>query len=292
MAALFRMERGIPYVRMENAGRMAVESLLMVTVGVLVGRLAWVALAPADAGAPLQDSATLSSESLQASGSASTTVLLTQMNPFGGAPQMYAADAQAAAETTLDLKLAGVRSVSGNASASSAVISFPDGAQKRFVPGEEVMPGILLVNVTSDAIHLSRNGSIESLSLYPYRTAPFVQDPAQSSPAEARVYASDTVAPVVDVTPAALAADTALTPEFRSGEVSGYRLEPRGAGAFEAAGLQSGDLILRINGQAIEGLRPDQINQSVSSSSDVALDIVRQGAIVRLRVAPGANLSQ
>lgn len=83
MAALFRMERGIPYVRMENAGRMAVESLLMVTVGVLVGRLAWVALAPADAGAPLQDSATLSSESLQASGSASTTVLLTQMNPFG-----------------------------------------------------------------------------------------------------------------------------------------------------------------------------------------------------------------
>ena len=74
MAALFRMERGIPYVRMENAGRMAVESLLMVTVGVLVGRLAWVALAPADAGAPLQDSATLSSESLQASGSASTTL--------------------------------------------------------------------------------------------------------------------------------------------------------------------------------------------------------------------------
>ncbi len=289
MAALFRMERGIPYVRMENAGRMAVESLLMVTVGVLVGRLAWVALAPADAGAPLQDSATLSSESLQASASASPTILLTQMNPFGGAPQMYAADAQAAAETTLDLKLAGVRSVAGNASASSAVISFPDGAQKRFVPGEEVMPGILLVNVTSDAIHLSRNGSIESLSLYPYRTAPFVQDPA---PAEARVYASDAAAPVVDVTPAALAADTAMTPEFRSGEVSGYRLEPRGAGAFEAAGLQSGDLILRINGQAIEGLRPDQINQSVSSSSDVALDIVRQGAIVRLRVAPGANLSQ
>jgi general secretion pathway protein C len=97
---------------------------------------------------------------------------------------------------------------------------------------------------------------------------------------------------VIDVTPAALAADTAMTPEFRSGEVSGYRLEPRGAGAFEAAGLQSGDLILRINGQAIEGLRPDQINQSVSSSSDVALDIVRQGAIVRLRVAPGATLSQ
>lgn len=292
MSALFRMERGIPYVRMENAGRIAVESLLMVTVGVLVGRLAWVALAPADAGAPLQGSATLSAGNPQAESSASQTIVLTQLNPFGSASQTYAAEAQGAVETTLDMKLAGVRSVSGNASASSAVISFPDGVQKRFVPGDEVMAGILLVNVTPDAIHLSRNGSIELLSLYPYRTAPFIRDPAQPAPAEARVFASDTTAPVVDVTPAALAADTAMTPEFRGGEVSGYRLEPRGAGAFEAAGLQSGDLILRINGQAIEGLRPDQINQSVSSSSDVALDIVRQGAIVRLRVAPGANLSQ
>lgn len=279
-------------MRMENAGRIAVESLLMVTVGVLVGRLAWVALAPADAGAPLQGSATLSAGNPQAESSASQTIVLTQLNPFGNASQTYATEAQGAVETTLDMKLAGVRSVSGNASASSAVISFPDGVQKRFVPGDEVMAGILLVNVTPDAIHLSRNGSIELLSLYPYRTAPFIRDPAQPAPAEARVFASDTTAPVVDVTPAALAADTAMTPEFRGGEVSGYRLEPRGAGAFEAAGLQSGDLILRINGQAIEGLRPDQINQSVSSSSDVALDIVRQGAIVRLRVAPGANLSQ
>jgi len=279
-------------VRMENAGRIAVESLLMVTVGVLVGRLAWVALAPAEAGAPLQGSATLSAGNPQAEGSASQTIVLTQLNPFGSASQTYAAEGVGAVETTLDMKLAGVRSVSGNASASSAVISFPDGVQKRFVPGDEVMAGILLVNVTPDAIHLSRNGSIELLSLYPYRTAPFIRDPAQPAPAEARVFASDTTAPVVDVTPAALAADTAMTPEFRGGEVSGYRLEPRGAGAFEAAGLQSGDLILRINGQAIEGLRPDQINQSVSSSSDVALDIVRQGAIVHLRVAPGANLSQ
>lgn len=292
MAALFRMERGIPYVRIENAGRMAVESLLMVTVGVLVGRLAWVALAPTDADAPLQESATLSSESPKAEGGAPHTILLTQMNPFGRAPQTFAAEGQAAIETALDIKLCGVRSVSGNAAASSAVISFPDGAQKRFVPGDEVMPGILLVNVTSDAIHLSRNGSIESLSLYPYRTAPFEPDAEMLAPSEARAYASDAAAPLPEITPAALAADTAMTPEFRSGEVSGYRLEPRGAGAFEAAGLQSGDLILRINGQAIEGLRPDQIHQSVSTSSDVALDIVRQGAIVRLRVAPGAILSQ
>ena len=74
--------------------------------------------------------------------------------------------------------------------------------------------------------------------------------------------------------------------------MSGYKLEPLGAGAFEAVGLQSGDLILRVNGQAVEGQRPDQIYQSVSTGTDLALDIVRQGAIVRLRVAPTASLSQ
>lgn len=271
---------------------MAVESLLMVTVGVLLGRLAWVAISPSDAGASLQDATPFSSENTLPASSPSSTILLTQMNPFGGVSAVATGASEAAVETTLDMKLSGVRSVAGNTSASSAVISFPDGAQKRFVPGEEVMPGILLVNVTSEAIHLSRNGSIEILSLYPSNRMPFSQDPATSAPTGELVLASATTLPPADLTPAALAADTALTPEFRSGEVSGYRLEPRGAGAFEAAGLQSGDLILRINGQPIEGLRPDQINQSVSSRSDVALDIVRQGAIVRLRVAPGASLSQ
>jgi general secretion pathway protein C len=83
-----------------------------------------------------------------------------------------------------------------------------------------------------------------------------------------------------------------MLPEMRSGQIAGYRVEPRGSGAFEAAGLQSGDMILRVNGQAIEGLHPEQISQSVANGSDVALDVVRQGAIVRLRVSPNTSLSQ
>lgn len=290
-------------MRIESAGRMAAESLLIVTVGVLLGRLAWSALAPADGNTALLSPA-LSSGTGQAAGAPAPALLLTQINPFSAVPVLPVANNPAASETTLDMKLSGVRSVPGNASASSAVISFPDGVQKRFVPGDEVMPGILLVNVTPEAIHLSRNGSIESLSLYPYRTAPFVREANPARPAynkdagqafgqaEERGPAFAKTPANGEVTPAALAADTRMTPEFRSGQLSGYRLEPRGAGAFEAAGLQSGDLILRINGQAIEGLRPDQINQSVSAGPDVALDVVRQGAIIRLRVAPGASLSQ
>jgi len=288
MAALFRTERGIPYASVENAGRMAVESLLVVTVGVLLGRLAWIALAPSDAATPAANFSEVSASGAQADLTASPAGLLTRMNPFSGMP----ASAETDAETALDIKLAGVRAVTGNTTASSAVVSFPDGAQKRFVPGDEVMPGVVLVNVADDAVHLSRNGTLETLSLYPGRRAPFAPLEAPLTDEGAAVYASAADAPSLDVTPAALASDTVLTPEFRSGQVSGYRLEPRGAGAFEAAGLQSGDLILRVNGQAIEGLRPEQINQTVASGSDVALDVVRQGAIVRLRVSPGASFTQ
>ena len=287
--ALFRTERSFPNVRVEQVGRIAAESMLTVTVGVLLGRLAWVVLAPTDAAAYTTQLAATGSADPQAEAGSSSEQLLTQMNPFAADSLVASRSNLAAVETTLDIKLSGVRSVTGNATASSAVISFPDGAQKRFVPGDEVLPGVLLVNVTGDTVHLSRNGALETLSLYPNGKTLFAASPTASTES---MLSTATAGPATNVTPAALANDTLLTPEYRSGEVSGYKLEPRGAGAFEAAGLQSGDLILRVNDLAIEGQRPDQIYQSVAAATDVTLDVVRQGAIVRLRVAPTASLSQ
>jgi type II secretion system protein C len=288
MASLFRMERGISYANIEHAARMAVESLLVVTVGVLLGRLVWVALAPSDSASVGPERIAMSTAGPGSALEAVAPTLLTQMNPFSDA-QTTLANMPAGVETSLDIKLAGVRSVTGNTMASSAVIAFPDGQQKRLVPGDEVMPGIILVNVTADTVHLSRNGILETLSLHPGRSEPFAATVSTPSPS-----APDRVASIanMNITPAALVADTTLTPEFRNGQVSGYRLDPRGGGVFEAAGLISGDLLLRVNGQAIEGLRPDQISQSLASGADVLLDVVRQGAIVRLRVAPDASLSQ
>lgn len=289
MAALFRMERGITGTNVETAGRVAVESLLVVTIGVLFGRLAWAALAPSDTPLPSSHSSSIASGMSLAEAGEQPAMILTRINPF--ASQAAATGTLSGSETTLDLKLSGVRAVEGNTMASSAVISFPDGAQKRFVPGDEVMPGVVLINVTGDAAHLSRDGLLEILSLNPGRTAPFAV-PSEPAASGTLVMAAASTPEATPITPTALAADTVMMPEMRSGRVSGYRLEPRGAGAFEAAGLESGDLILRVNGQAIEGLQPEQIHQSVASGSDVALDVVRQGAIVRLRVSPNAGLSQ
>jgi type II secretion system protein C len=292
MVALFRMERSVPYARVEQAGRLAVESLLTVTAGLLLGRLAWVAFAPGAAvPAPLDLAASPAPDS-----GLMEQALLVQINPFAEPSSPDTTGQSPSRETTLDLKLAGVRAVEGDTIASSAIIAYPDGHQARFVPGDQVMPGVVLVNVTLDSVHLSRDGTLEMLSLYPANhqlftpstPAPEVAPSAES----ATIFASSETAPSYEVTPASLAADTILTPEYRGGQVSGYRLAPRGNGAFEEAGLEAGDLILRINGQAIEGMRPDQINRTVAAGADVTLDVVRQGAIVRLRVAPNASLSQ
>lgn len=290
MAALFRMERSITGAGVESAGRVAVESLLVVTIGVLFGRLAWVAMAPQDSSLPASLTSPITSGAAAADSADAPAMILTRVNPF--AAQDISLSEPAGAETSLDLKLSGVRAVTGNTTASSAIISFPDGAQKRFVPGDEVMPGVVLVNVTGEAAHLSRDGILEVLSLHPGRTAPFGEPAAQVPAGSTLIMASAADRETVAVTPTALAADTVMLPEMRSGQIAGYRVEPRGSGAFEAAGLQSGDMILRVNGQAIEGLHPEQISQSVANGSDVALDVVRQGAIVRLRVSPNTSLSQ
>ena len=283
MAALFRMERNVSTAKVEQVGRIAVESILTVTVGVLIGRLAWAVLAPAEA---VPATGITAVESPSSVGAGQNLFILTEMNPFQMASGTIAAELVASGETALELKLAGVRAVSGNTAASSAIIAFPDGSQKRMAPGDEVLPGVLLVNVTAESVHLSRDGALETLSLNPERNAVFAAGSGLTpAPAPALTDAGT-------ITPADVVADTILTPEFRSGQVSGYRLAPRGHGAFEAAGLESGDLILRINGEAIEGLRPEQISQSVARGPDVSLDVVRQGAIVRLRVPPGASLSQ
>ena len=94
------------------------------------------------------------------------------------------------------------------------------------------------------------------------------------------------------VTPAQLMTDVDLQPERRNGEISGYRLSPRGQGHFQAAGLQTGDLVLRVNGNSIEGMGPEAIQAAVMSSDVIALDVVRQGAIIRLRLSPESGLSQ
>ncbi|MBY9067683.1 hypothetical protein K1X12_12295 [Hyphomonas sp. WL0036] len=277
----------LPYA---SLGRTALEAALALTTGLLLARFAWVIAAP---GNGMSSNAPLLTAAQTAPQASSNLALLTHSDPFS----QSAAFNEAAVPTSLNLKIAGLRWSSNEHTASSAVIILPDNSQKRVAPGELIVSGAVLDSVAADRVFLRYNGQLQELLLSdPSKPlfgngAPSAASTAAAPQAPATRVAT-APAPAQQVTPALLLTDVDLTPELRNGAVAGYRLSSRGQGYFEAAGLESGDLVLRVNGASIEGMGPEAIQSAVMSSEMIALDVVRKGAIVRLRLSPDSGLAQ
>ncbi|WP_213271847.1 type II secretion system protein N [Hyphomonas sp.] len=276
-----------------SIGRTALEAILALTTGILLARFAWVAVAPGQ-GIELAQSPQLPALSDNAK-TPNALALLTQTNPFQAVP---AAADQIAVPTSLNLKIAGLRWSDGEAGQGSAVLILPDSSQKRVSVGDQIISGAVLETVAADRVFLRFNGQLQELRLNDPNKPLFgssqpvspasTPDGLQELPAPVRTGADAPPA----TTPALLMSDIDLKPELRNGALSGYRLAPRGQGHFEAAGLEQGDLVLRVNGNSIEGMGPEAIQSAVMSSETIALDVVRNGAIVRLRLSPESGLSQ
>ena len=276
-----------------SIGRTAVEAVLALTTGLLLARFAWVLIAPGDGASPLQTRPLAAMTG--ATDTHATLALLTQTNPFQTAP---AGNAMDAVPTSLNLKIAGLRWSDGDAGSSSAILILPDNTQKRISAGEMIASGAVLETVAADRVFLRFNGQLQELLLkdpnQPLFTASSLESgaPAPPNQAPSDQPRPDTASAPQSVTPALLLTDVDMQPEMRNGAVSGYRLSPRGQGHFQAAGLEAGDLVLRVNGNSIEGMEPAAIQAAVMSSDAIALDVVRQGAIIRLRLSPDSGLSQ
>ena len=165
----------------------------------------------------------------------------------------------------------------------------PDGTQKLLSPGDHIVDGAVLDTIAVDRIFLRSNGKLEELRLQA-RGGSLASPQASGAPLPP---SGTTIAPSANqATPAQLATDVILQPDLRDGAVTGYRLSPRGNGYFEKAGLEPGDLVLRINGESVEGMSPDALQAAVMASETISLDVVRNGAIVRLRISPDSGLAQ
>src|SRR3546814_11852757 len=66
--------------------------------------------------------------------------------------------------TSLDLKLFGVRENRATGR-GSAIVGTPDGEQRSFPVGEEIVPGVTLRAVNFDSVTLSRGGTAEQMCL-------------------------------------------------------------------------------------------------------------------------------
>ena len=150
------------------------------------------------------------------------------------------------------LRLFGVRA--GVGGGGSAILGLPDGTQLSVGVGEEVLPGLVLRAVAQDHVTVARGASVSRIdfgevpvgaaSVPPPPATPQVVAPPRPAPAAAE-------AAVID--PARLMAEAGLRPRMQGLSVNGFTVTARGPSAqLQAAGLRAGDVILSVNGIALE----------------------------------------
>ena len=164
-----RLLRRVPRTTVYSVAELALLSLLALQAA----RLIWILVTPVD---PVGDWRTASA--LRAPVTASSE-LLGSFDPFF----RLSGDAGPIAVTSLSLKLYGVREdrASGR---GSAIISTPDGQQKSFAVGEEIIPGVTLQAVNFDSVTIARGGTTEQLFLDQSPKATVVQpNAAPAAPA-------------------------------------------------------------------------------------------------------------
>lgn len=216
--------------------RAGADAVLAALLGIQAAALFWVLATPSG---PFGDpSPTASSAGL---------AVLDRLDPFfrtGVRSELTDAAASGAAA----LRLFGTRA--GGAGGGSAIIGAADGRQGAYRPGDEIEPGLVLTAVADDHVILSRGGGRTRLAFV--ESAVAVEPPPP--PTTPEVIGPSTAASPVAVDPARLMAEASLSPRLRDGQIAGYALQVRGAGdSVRAAGLRSGDILLSVNGQPLDG---------------------------------------
>jgi len=149
----------------------AMELLLLSVLAVQCARLVWTLVTPVGPGGEWKAAAALRPPA------PASAALLGSFDPFfrvnnqGAAPVVV---------TSLNLKLFGVREdrASGR---GSAIIATPDGTQRNFAVGEEIVPGVTLTGVAFDHVTVSRGGTSEQLFLDQSSAAPAAGAVAQGA---------------------------------------------------------------------------------------------------------------
>jgi hypothetical protein len=152
--------------------------------------------------------------------------------------------------------------------ASGAVIGMADGSQ-RFVPvGREIIPGATLLRVElHHAVLMTAAGEVR-LGFDGVDQGRAALSAAAPPPAQAEEI---------------LRYRLGLAPRMAGGRINGFTLRP-GADlpALARAGIQPGDVILRINGAQLDEERREELAWQIANSGHVEFEIERAGRPLRL----------
>ena len=248
-----------------------VETLLLALIAVQAARLVWTLVTPVGPVGDWRPSGAFAA----APGDAA----LTRFDPFF----RLSAQSGPAVVTGLNLTLFGVREDRATGH-GSAIIALPDGSQRSFAVGEEILPGVTLAEVGFDNVTINRAGAREQIFL------------AQSEVASAAVTAAPAATPLPGapspVAPPPRPAPTStsppavrLEPRVANDRIEGLTVSPGADGglAFQAAGFAPGDVIVSINGQRVTSI--DQARTLVrGAGGQVNVIVNRGGRAVPMRV--------
>lgn len=183
--------------------------------------------------------------------------------------------------TALDLKLFGVRQDQASGR-GSAIIATPDGQQKSYAVGDEIMPGVALAAVEFDSVTITRAGSSEQLFMDQSKAA----GAAVPEGATERTAPPAAAAPSAPYVPGRLASQLAIQPRLNGDRLTGVVLRPDGGGdAFRASGLQPGDVLIAINGQRLNNL--DQLSglrEQLAGPRGANVQVERGGRVMSLQL--------
>jgi general secretion pathway protein C len=257
--------------------------VLVAGIGLVCARVLWLLVEPAGAVAPILPhmARTWSGSSAGVEGPVNDRTRVTRADPFGFQTLTQAAVAEAP-ETSLNLKLIGSRMTSGGDD-GMAIIVTPDNKAGRYFPGAVLIEGVTLVSVLSDRVLLSKNGQFETLYLTSAEGHLSVLTPAGEPPRSVRPTLPGVSATASVLTPQALR-QVSFIPVERDGALVGYRIaiESGAPDVLSDAGLQSGDIIVGLDGDPIFDFEPADLLDRMSGGSSVKLSIERDGRVFEL----------
>lgn len=247
--------------------RTALEAALALALIVQLGRLVWIAVEPVELPA---------AAATQPQAGAVDYSVFQRFDAFfrTGAQSSLAGENAAGSD---QLRLFGLRS--NGAGGGSAIIGLADGRQISVAVGETIEPGLILQSVGPDHVVVARGGSLSRLVFgdLPAGAAtppppPPVPQTVTPNPAPAAA------APTVD--PARLMTPNVLRPRMQGVRLNGFTIaDGADAGLLNAAGLQAGDVILAVNGVALDSpARIAGLRGQLANATSAEIRFERDGA--------------
>jgi general secretion pathway protein C len=199
-------------------------------------------------------------------------VALGNSHLFGMAPPPPPVNDANAPETNMPLVLTGIIAAADPRN-GLAIIGTSASNSKIYPVGERVPGNARVHAVYIDRVLLERNGTLEALMLPRKLGAgrPLGGPPAPS--------ALDRVQRAIANEPGMISDVLRPQPVFADGKLRGYRVYPgQNAKAFASLGLRNGDLVLAINGTALDDpSRGNEIFSTLGNSDQARVTVMRNG---------------